>query len=161
MVMKTQTPDCYSMLPMLPLAIKQLSLSHPMYSFWHRLRMSEPSILLFSNTDSGDIYRFISVDKVITEELISSPPVLFSCCFSKACQIRAFLSSGICLSRNNVVETQTNKCVCRPFGDKIADNVDDARYNLFTNVKFGEDYLPTNQDTLQLHLKWANSVSFI
>jgi hypothetical protein len=38
------------------------------------------------------------------------------------------------------------------FGDLTAKMVNDARYNLFTQGKFGEDCLPPSKDALALHV---------
>ncbi|CAB4045044.1 Hypothetical predicted protein, partial [Paramuricea clavata] len=50
---------------------------------------------------------------------------------------------------------------CSLFGDSKAQTVNDARYNLFTQGKFGEDCLLPSKDALALHIDRCNYVSFI
>ena len=54
-----------------------------------------------------------------------------------------------------------DKFTCALCGDLAAQTVIDARYNLFTHGKFGEDCLPPNNDALILHINRSNYVSFI
>ena len=57
--------------------------------------------------------------------------------------------------------TTLDKFTCSLFGDSKAQTVNDARYNLFTQGKFGEDCLPPNKDALALHIDRCNYISFI
>ena len=60
-----------------------------------------------------------------------------------------------------VCEATVNKLdlfTCQLFGDQTARTVNEARYNLFTKGKFGEDCLPPNKDALLLHKRRANYV---
>ena len=75
--------------------------------------------------------------------------------------LQAFSELGSTKEADHKAVTTLDKFTCSLFGDSKAQTVNDARYNLFTQGKFGEYCLPPNKDALALHIDRCNYVAFI
>ena len=57
---------------------------------------------------------------------------------------------------SDLLVSQLHRFVCLMYGDKIAVNTDECRYNLFKSGKYSDDVLPPNSDCLLKHIERAN-----
>ncbi len=57
---------------------------------------------------------------------------------------------------SDLLVSQPHRFVCLMYGDKIAVNTDECRYNLFKSRKYSDDVLPPNSDCLLKHIERAN-----
>ncbi len=57
---------------------------------------------------------------------------------------------------SDLLVSQLHRFVCLMYGDKIAVNTAERRYNLFKSGKYSDDVLPPNSDCLLKHIERAN-----
>ena len=70
--------------------------------------------------------------------------------------IDIFSMLGNTFPPSELLVSQLHQFVCLMYGDKIALNTDECRYNLFNSGKYSDDVLPPNSDCLLKHIERAN-----
>ncbi|CAB3999752.1 Hypothetical predicted protein [Paramuricea clavata] len=123
--------------------------------------VSLPGTSLFLYTVSGEHSRILSLD-------VATIPVRFWKGKAKALKLarsnehflQAFSELGSTEEADHKAVTTLDKFTCSLFGDSKAQSVNDARYNLFTQGKFGEDCLPPNKDALALHIDRSRNLGW-
>ncbi|XP_065671561.1 uncharacterized protein LOC136089469 [Hydra vulgaris] len=143
-----------------------------------------PKIDLYFWTGQRNLQRIISINNVVhywsTQTCLSLPGfhAFTGCDFTsgffgkgkvsllKLMQSNVvFLEAFSDLGNNSFAKEKTctalKKFICYAYGERNTVDVNEARYQLFRKGKYGEEFMPPNNDALDNHINRANYVAYI